>query len=69
MLYAEAIAMLRRDGYLDAAELMEEQAVQLKVTMKNLADCKAELSETKQSLSLAEASLEKLAAENNRGRS
>lgn len=29
MLFAEALAMLRRDGYTDAADIMEEQAMQI----------------------------------------
>lgn len=29
MTFAEVVAMLRRDGYMDAAILMEEQAVQI----------------------------------------
>ena len=71
MIFAEAVAMLRRDGYADAADIMEEQAVQictfrqamlentalkkqLKVTMEDLADCRAELNEARQNLSLSE---------------
>ena len=29
MTFAEVVAMLRRDGYTDAADIMEEQAVQI----------------------------------------
>lgn len=29
MTFAEVVAMLRRDGYMDAAALMEEQAMQI----------------------------------------
>lgn len=47
MTFAEVVAMLRRDGYMDAAVLMEEQAMQILMMRQAMLENEALLKQLK----------------------
>lgn len=47
MTFAEVVAMLRRDGYIDAAVLMEEQAMQILMMRQAMLENEALLKQLK----------------------
>lgn len=47
MTFAETVAMLRRDGYIDAADIMENQAMQILYGQQALRDNEALLKQLK----------------------